>query len=202
MNYKMIAVDMDGTLLDSRKQISDETVRAVRQLAESGVLFVISTGRPVQGVEKYKKLLRLTGPVITYNGAMIVNAGTGETLFEQGLRPKDARKIMESGLRYDTTMCIWAGGCLYGNQINAKMNDYKKISRILTDFLIRILQKSSGTMSRATFASGRKTLEKKSFRRLPVVFPSLFFWSSFTVRYQKPRRCRRWHQPGGDDRGG
>ena len=42
MNYKMIAVDMDGTLLDSRKQISDETVRAVRQLAESGVLFVIS----------------------------------------------------------------------------------------------------------------------------------------------------------------
>ena len=48
--------------------------------------------------------------------------GTGETLFEQGLRPKDARKIMESGLRYDTTMCIWAGGRLYGNQINAKMN--------------------------------------------------------------------------------
>ena len=130
MNYKMIAVDMDGTLLDSRKQISDETVRAVRQLAESGVLVVISTGRPVQGVEKYKKLLHLTGPVITYNGAMIVDAGTGETLFEQGLRPKDARKIMESGLRHDTTMCIWAGGCLYGNQINAKMNDYKKISGV------------------------------------------------------------------------
>ena len=130
MNYKMIAVDMDGTLLDSRKQISDETVRAVRQLTEAGVLVVISTGRPVQGVEKYKKLLNLTGPVITYNGAMIVDAGTGETLFEQGLRPKDARKIMESGLRYDTTMCIWAGGCLYGNQINAKMNDYKKISGV------------------------------------------------------------------------
>ena len=99
MNYKMIAVDMDGTLLDSRKQISDETVRAVRQLAESGVLFVISTGRPVQGVEKYKKLLRLTGPVITYNGAMIVNAGTGETLFEQGLRPKDARRAVFMGIR-------------------------------------------------------------------------------------------------------
>ena len=77
MNYKMIAVDMDGTLLDSRKQISDETVRAVRQLTEAGVLVVISTGRPVQGVEKYKKLLNLTGPVITYNGAMIVDAGTG-----------------------------------------------------------------------------------------------------------------------------
>ena len=94
MNYKMIAVDMDGTLLDSRKQISDETVRAVRQLAESGVLVVISTGRPVQGVEKYKKLLHLTGPVITYNGAMIVDAGTGETLFEQGLRPKDAKRCL------------------------------------------------------------------------------------------------------------
>ena len=81
MNYKMIAVDMDGTLLDSRKQISDETVRAVRQLAESGVLFVISTGRPVQGVEKYKKLLRLTG------GKRCLNRDCGRRTQERSWNP-------------------------------------------------------------------------------------------------------------------
>ena len=56
--YKMIAVDMDGTLLDNQKQISKETVRAVRKLMQTEIVFVISTGRPLQGVEKYKDLLR------------------------------------------------------------------------------------------------------------------------------------------------
>ena len=130
MKYKMIAVDMDGTLLDDRKQIPDETVHTIRQMAGTGVLFVISTGRPVQGVEKYKELLHLTGPMITCNGAVIVDAGTGETLFEQGLVRSDAEKIFHLGKKYDVTMCIWAGGRLYGNRLDEKMNDYKKISGV------------------------------------------------------------------------
>lgn len=104
--YKMIAVDMDGTLLDNQKQISKETVRAVRKLMQTEILFVISTGRLLQGVEKYKDLLDLRGPVIAYNGALIVDVGTSERLYEQGLSAKDAKKIFELGLCYDITMGI------------------------------------------------------------------------------------------------
>ena len=104
MKYKFVAVDMDGTLLNSRGEISSATVEEIRKLADMDVVFTVSTGRPIQGVEKYKELLGLTGPVITYNGAMIVNAEDNKVLFEQGLLREDARKIWELGQRYNTTM--------------------------------------------------------------------------------------------------
>ena len=130
MDYKFVAVDMDGTLLDSKGQISERTVLAIRQLVETGVIFTISTGRPIQGVDKYNCLLHLAGPVITYNGAMIVDAKTHRTLFEKGLSAHDARKIYRLGLHYDTTMCIWAGNQLYGNRLDDRIHDYKKLSGV------------------------------------------------------------------------
>ena len=130
MKYKLVAADMDGTLLDSEGEITPATVDAIRELAEKDVVFIVSTGRPIQGVEKYKELLGLTGPVITYNGAMIVNAKDNTVLFEQGLLREDARKIWELGLSYDTTMCIWAGNRLYGNRLDERIHDYKKLSGV------------------------------------------------------------------------
>lgn len=130
MEYKLIAVDMDGTLLDSRGQITDKTIQTVRRVAEVGILFTVCTGRPIQGVEKYNEILRLKGPAITYNGAVIVDMESRETLFEQGLLRSDAGKIIELGLQYDTTMCIWAGGRLYGNRLNDRIHDYKKLSGV------------------------------------------------------------------------
>lgn len=130
MKYKLVAADMDGTLLNSRGEITEATAEEIRKLAEKDVVFTISTGRPIQGVEKYKELLGLTGPIITYNGAMIVNAKDNKVLFEQGLLREDARKIWELGQKYNTTMCIWAGNQLYGNRLDEKIHDYKKLSGV------------------------------------------------------------------------
>ena len=130
MKYKLVAADMDGTLLDGRGEITPATVEEIRKLVDNDVVFTISTGRPMQGVTKYKELLGLIGPVITYNGAMIVNAEDNTVLFEQGLLREDARKIWELGLKYNTTMCIWAGNQLYGNRLDERIHEYKKLSGV------------------------------------------------------------------------
>jgi len=130
MKYKLIAVDMDGTLLNSKGEITETTAEAIRMAVEKGIIFTISTGRPIQGVEKYNSLLHLKGPVITYNGAMIVNAESHEILFRQELVRSDAKQIWEMGLQYDTTMCIWSNNRLYSNKWNDKIHDYKKLSGV------------------------------------------------------------------------
>ena len=61
---------------------------------------------------------------------MIVNAENHEVMFEQRLMREDAKKILELGQKYDTTMCIWASNQLYGNKLNDKINDYKKLSGV------------------------------------------------------------------------
>lgn len=130
MKYKLIAVDMDGTLLTNSKEITPKTIETVKKAQEAGALFAISTGRPIQGVEKYNHLLNLEGPQITYNGAMIVDAKTKKVLFEQGLDREDAKRILEEGRKRGTTMCIWSQNQLYGNVLDERINKYKKLTNV------------------------------------------------------------------------
>jgi Cof subfamily protein (haloacid dehalogenase superfamily) len=90
--------DMDGTLLDSSKNITDTDRSAIRRFKELGGHFTVATGRTIQSFEQYVELLELRDPVIMYNGAAIHDYGSGETLYTHPL-PANARqtamKIME-----------------------------------------------------------------------------------------------------------
>lgn len=130
MNYKLVAVDMDGTLLNSDGNISEQTVEAIRKCVEKGIIVTISTGRPIQGINRYNEILKLDVPFITYNGAMIVKSMSKEILYEQGLSAQDARQILKLGQAIDTTVIVWSNNKLYVNKLNDQANDYKKLSAL------------------------------------------------------------------------
>lgn len=99
---KLVAVDLDGTLLDPNGEVTNEVKRAVTRAKEKGVKIVITTGRPLPGVIDILKKLDLTTQgdyVITYNGALVQRA-TGEEFIKETLDAEDwldldaaARKI-------------------------------------------------------------------------------------------------------------
>ena len=130
MIYKFAAADMDGTLLNDKNEITPYTIETIRQAAAQGLIFSICTGRPIQGVERYQKQLGIQGPVITYNGAMILDSADGRVLYRQELKADDARLILEAGLNYDTTMCIWSDNRLYGNKLNDRIQEYSQATKV------------------------------------------------------------------------
>ncbi|TLS50816.1 HAD family phosphatase [Paenibacillus antri] len=69
--YKLIATDLDGTLLTDDKTITDETKRWLRYAAEQGVAVIFSTGRGMQTAEAYWRELELRSPMVLLNGAEI-----------------------------------------------------------------------------------------------------------------------------------
>lgn len=74
MNKKyLIAIDIDGTLLNKNKKISFITKCYLRKLSKQGHIIVLASGRPFHSLERYYKELRLTGPVICYNGLLTFN---------------------------------------------------------------------------------------------------------------------------------
>ncbi|MCD5414456.1 MAG: Cof-type HAD-IIB family hydrolase [Clostridiales bacterium] len=128
--YKLLALDVDGTLLNSQGEVSEITIKGIRELVNKGVLVLICTGRPTQGtVELYKKL-SLKMPVIAYNGAKIVNLDTAKILHEQGLKGSDVKKIVEIGEELKTTIIIWAENQLYSNIFNDNVIAYKELSGV------------------------------------------------------------------------
>ena len=74
MNNKyLIAIDIDGTLLNKNKKISFITKHYLRKLSKKGHIVVLASGRPFHSLERYYKELKLTGPVICYNGLLAFN---------------------------------------------------------------------------------------------------------------------------------
>lgn len=130
MKYKLIAADMDGTLLNSNGTITEKTAEAIKKAVDNGVVFTVSSGRPIQGILKYEEFLPLKFPLITYNGAMIVNPENREILFHKALKKEDALKILKLGEDFSVTICLWCENQLFVNRIDERVSKYKRLSGV------------------------------------------------------------------------
>ena len=70
MTKKVIAVDLDGTLLDSNSNLSDFTKETIKKISQKGHKVIITTGRPYRMALKYYKELELNTPMINFNGSL------------------------------------------------------------------------------------------------------------------------------------
>ena len=130
MRYKLMAIDMDGTILDPQKKIRKNTVLAIQKAIDLGVYFVISTGRPSQGVEKYSEISEIASFIITYNGAVIFSPKEQRVLYEVCLEEKVALEITHFGKKLGATMCLWVKNKLYAFELNERVDYYASLSGI------------------------------------------------------------------------
>ena len=72
-NIKLIAIDLDGTLLNEDAKISDYNKNIITKLIDKGIDIVIATGRPIFSMDFYYKELQNNKESIVFNGAMVVN---------------------------------------------------------------------------------------------------------------------------------
>ena len=114
--YKLIAIDMDGTLLNSEKQLSERNGQAIKEAVEKGAMVVISTGRGFSGIEKYLKELGLEREgqyALTMNGGAAYDCYTKKAITNIGIKGSDLHKIFkvneELGLKiqaYTLDKCV------------------------------------------------------------------------------------------------
>jgi Cof subfamily protein (haloacid dehalogenase superfamily) len=110
---KLIAADVDGTLLNSKKELTSEVIRAVNAVKERGIFFTIATGRDIRGLRFFHDLLSPGVPVITYNGAELRAADSGELISSLCLPEKSALEIIDGGLSRGFSVIVWSRGELY-----------------------------------------------------------------------------------------
>lgn len=91
MKYKLLVLDVDGTLLNGDGEISRRTLAALLKVQQMGVRIVLASGRPTYGLLHLAKKLELGnygGFVVSYNGCQIIDARNGEILFERRINPE------------------------------------------------------------------------------------------------------------------
>ncbi len=88
MKRKILALDLDGTLINSRKEITVKTKQAIREVQKQGHLVVLASGRPTPGAQVAADQLELGqygGYLLSYNGARIMDCRTGEVLYQAAM---------------------------------------------------------------------------------------------------------------------
>lgn len=115
MNIKLIALDLDGTLLSSDKTISERNKQALQAAREQGVYIVLTTGRPLPAIEHVLEELDLQGEgqySITFNGGL-VQENTGRVLAQTRLTYEEVRTIRQATKDLGLPLDMVAGGDVY-----------------------------------------------------------------------------------------
>ena len=97
----MIAIDLDGTLLNDCHEVTAVVRSSIMAAKAKGVKVVLCSGRPIGGVRRFVKELHLDQEndyVVTYNGGLIQNAHTNESVVELSLGLKDLVQLYELSL--------------------------------------------------------------------------------------------------------
>jgi Cof subfamily protein (haloacid dehalogenase superfamily) len=93
MKYRLIAMDMDGTLLNSQKKITTYTKDVLKRASDAGVILAVCTGRLFASADYYAGLLGTEVPVIASNGAYIKDRRTNNVIYEEKLGDDKIREI-------------------------------------------------------------------------------------------------------------
>lgn len=95
MKYKMIAMDMDGTLLTTDKQVSERSKEILQKAADAGIKLVICTGRIFTSAWEFAELIGTVAPIIASNGAYIREKDRDEVIYMKNLQKDEIFKAVQ-----------------------------------------------------------------------------------------------------------
>ncbi|WP_099468021.1 Cof-type HAD-IIB family hydrolase [Konateibacter massiliensis] len=134
MAYEMLVLDIDGTLTNSKKEISQTTKEAIKAIQARGHHVVLASGRPTPGILPIAKELKLEefgGYILSFNGAKVINCQTGDVIFQNTLPPEMLSQVYEAAVEekvgivtYDDTSIITA------SEIDEYMEKESKINHM------------------------------------------------------------------------
>jgi hypothetical protein len=127
MNYQLLVLDLDGTLTNSRKEITEPTRKALIDIQKAGKKVVLASGRPINGIVALAKELELEqygGYILSFNGARITKCSTDEIVYNRVLPAEVIRPIYEivSG-RPGLDVLTYEGNCILSG---VAVNEYTK----------------------------------------------------------------------------
>ncbi|MDU4859424.1 MAG: sugar-phosphatase [Terrisporobacter othiniensis] len=125
MNYKLIALDIDGTLINSSHQLTEGVKKSIKKAKEKGVKVVLCTGRPLKGVEKFIDELSLKEEgdyAATFNGALVQDTFTENPVSHLTLKYEDLVDLYNLSLEVGSRSHFYDTKTIY--TFNKDISDY------------------------------------------------------------------------------
>ncbi|HHU29671.1 MAG: Cof-type HAD-IIB family hydrolase [Bacillota bacterium] len=138
MNIKLLALDLDDTLLDENSRISDVNRAAIQRAAKEGILVTLATGRMFCSALPYARQLQIDLPLITYHGALIRMADSRETLLHIPVPLDLAREAAAIAEEKGLHINVYINDRLYVAEENEFSRYYQSIAGVEVEAVGRI----------------------------------------------------------------
>ena len=110
--FKLIATDLDHTLLTREGLVPEETKEYIRRAVENGVFFAISTGRSIKSARGVAESIGAAYMAICYNGALVIDPVNGVKIYENYLDEDIVRGIVEYAHEHDLYIQMYDEGTI------------------------------------------------------------------------------------------
>lgn len=140
MAYEILVLDIDGTLTNSQKEISDKTYRSIMAIQERGHKVVLASGRPTPGILPLARKLKLSeynGYILSYNGAKVINCMDGEVIFQQVLNRELLPALHHAAVENKVGIISYEGDCVI---TDSKIDKYMEIESRINGIPIKQVQ--------------------------------------------------------------
>ncbi|KAA2291749.1 HAD-IIB family hydrolase, partial [Clostridioides difficile] len=128
MTYKLIAIDIDDTLINDNKEVTPATQTALEQAVAHGVTVTLATGRAYASAQALARQTGLNVPIITYQGALVKNLLDEKVLYERYVPQEASRKLYDYCLENNLHLQTYIDDKLYAREENDKLRDYAKLN--------------------------------------------------------------------------
>ncbi|MGY5353315.1 Cof-type HAD-IIB family hydrolase [Wenyingzhuangia sp. IMCC45467] len=131
IDYKMIVLDMDDTLLKDDHTISERNKKAIKAAQEAGKYVVLASGRPTPAMVNYAKELELdkyNSFIISFNGGQLISMKDETCIFEQTLNVKDIHNLYDFSVMNKTAFITYFDGKIIGTQESEYIDVEKTIT--------------------------------------------------------------------------
>ena len=121
MKYKMIVLDVDGTLLNSDRIVTVRMRTVLIKAQQMGIRIVLASGRPTYGLLSLAKELDMDkneGYILSYNGGQIMNVQTKEVLFEKFVNPKMLPYLERKSKKNNFAIFTYGGDTILANDVS------------------------------------------------------------------------------------
>ncbi|EOH95703.1 cof-like hydrolase [Enterococcus moraviensis ATCC BAA-383] len=171
---KLVAIDLDGTLLDSKKEISERNKAALAQAKAAGVKIVICTGRPLAAIGIYLKALNLQDNgdySITFNGGLVQKNDTGEIIEKSSMSLENVHDLFELATSLNVPLDILSDGLVLQLPTTQEYKSlYSQLNKLLTFEPYEIAQLTIDRIYNKAVVAVDETYLDEQIKQIPASF--------------------------------
>jgi len=133
--YKMIALDVDGTLVGQDSIISQQTKESIYAARKKGVKIILVSGREAYSINMFAKELELDELIISLNGAMVTDSQLKETLFRTDIKSQITKDIIQRCEEKNIPNVLFSGNELFAKEEDENLELFRKYSHAPIDIV-------------------------------------------------------------------